>query len=1179
MRSEAKAAPSSAARRQAGRLGKIAAPLLAAAFLLALLATSAQALTYTNGTPLPATGRTASVAVDQANGQLYVSSAGATSLNQGLAGAVRRFDSAGNPLTCAPTPAPVHPGGLAVDPTTGNLYSVDIAASGVASKLRTYAPGCGAEVAVNTGTANTTASSKELTSVAMAHPLQPGQWISGAGIPSANAMGAISGAGSKLVTEITGATGTFAIGQTLFPTKQTIKACIPDCSAPTEIELSSFAETSSVPGKIPIYARTTVASVNEGAATAELSNAAEASGTGVAISASAWKIEATSATPIPQPGVDSAGNILWPNRQNIAANSKLQKFTPWGAELAGGFPVTAGVARVGSVATDAQGNIFITSSGAESTYSCADPSKGQLFKLAPDGTGAAVFAGLNEYVTTVAVDKKTGNVYVGRGCQALENHVFEIEIYGPGGGLLAKEVGKGLFANAAVGGGLNATSIFNQLALDEDTRKLYAVDTGHELSPTEFGAVEVFNDTSPQKTLTTSVSGDDPGEVQCNMTGSACLEGSETYDEGQEVIVEAVGGTGFQEWAGGTGSAASCNGVTTTSCTFTLTNDSSIEAVFASGPVPQPLTKTTSGAGSGTFTCKVLPGGAEEPCQASYEEGKEVEVIPHAEGGSTFVVFNAENGGECSGATCVVTMSGPKTVNAKFDLEQHELSVTKSGSGTGTVTSTPAGINCGSTCSALFDHNQVVTLTPSATAGSEFVAWSGACTGSGTCEVTMSAAKSVDAKFEPESHALTINQTGGGSGTVACEDNGAPASCAGPFLDGHTIKVTASADSESILNALSGSGSAAASCSNTAASGTCEFTIDEDSEVSVEFILEGTATLNVFKGGNGGGTVTSTPAGINCGPEPCQATFGEGEEVELAATAATGSVFAGWIGCQPLSGEVSKCKVTVEGPAATNVTAVFLTEGTEGEAGEGVTVTPEPAGPNCANGGIKVVSESGTSYVCNGAPGSDGTPGQSVTVTTEPAGPNCLNGGVKVVSEAGTTYVCNGAAGTPGQGVTVSIETPGANCAFGGLRLVSSAGISYICNGAPGAPGLPGPEGPPGPPGQNGGQGPKGDTGSQGPQGPQGPQGARGPAGKVTVTCKVKGSSKVTCTVKQTHGNSKASNSRIRLSWSLRKGGHNVKHGYSSVARLQRVLNQLPEGRYVLRVKGQRKPVLIEVGR
>ncbi len=75
------------------------------------------------------------------------------------------------------------------------------------------------------------------------------------------------------------------------------------------------------------------------------------------------------------------------------------------------------------------------------------------------------------------------------------------------------------------------------------------------------------------------------------------------------------------------------------------------------------------------------------------------------------------------------------------------LTISKSGTGTGTVTSAPAGINCGSTCSAVLASGTSVTLTATPATGSTFSGWGGACTGTGSCTVSMTAAQSVTATF------------------------------------------------------------------------------------------------------------------------------------------------------------------------------------------------------------------------------------------------------------------------------------------------------------------------------------------------------------------------------------------------------------------------------------------------
>ena len=80
-------------------------------------------------------------------------------------------------------------------------------------------------------------------------------------------------------------------------------------------------------------------------------------------------------------------------------------------------------------------------------------------------------------------------------------------------------------------------------------------------------------------------------------------------------------------------------------------------------------------------------------------------------------------------------------------VPQYVLSVTKAGSGSGKVTSDPSGIDCGGSCSAPYDSGTEVSLTAEPYDGSVFTGWSGACSGTGTCTVTMDDARSVTAAF------------------------------------------------------------------------------------------------------------------------------------------------------------------------------------------------------------------------------------------------------------------------------------------------------------------------------------------------------------------------------------------------------------------------------------------------
>lgn len=97
-----------------------------------------------------------------------------------------------------------------------------------------------------------------------------------------------------------------------------------------------------------------------------------------------------------------------------------------------------------------------------------------------------------------------------------------------------------------------------------------------------------------------------------------------------------------------------------------------------------------------------------------------------------------------SATTGGVTKTAVLTVNP---TPTYTLTVTKAGTGSGTVSSTPAGISCGTDCTEPYNSGTLVNLTATAAAGSGFASWSGACTGTGACSVVISAAKSVTATF------------------------------------------------------------------------------------------------------------------------------------------------------------------------------------------------------------------------------------------------------------------------------------------------------------------------------------------------------------------------------------------------------------------------------------------------
>ena len=94
---------------------------------------------------------------------------------------------------------------------------------------------------------------------------------------------------------------------------------------------------------------------------------------------------------------------------------------------------------------------------------------------------------------------------------------------------------------------------------------------------------------------------------------------------------------------------------------------------------------------------------------------------------------------------------------------QYTLTINKGGGGNGTVISSPAGINCGSVCSDVYNTGTVVTLTASPDTNCTFAGWSGGgCSGAGQCMFTMNANTSVTA-FILNTYSITATARTGGT--------------------------------------------------------------------------------------------------------------------------------------------------------------------------------------------------------------------------------------------------------------------------------------------------------------------------------------------------------------------------------------------------------------------------------
>ncbi len=184
------------------------------------------------------------------------------------------------------------------------------------------------------------------------------------------------------------------------------------------------------------------------------------------------------------------------------------------------------------------------------------------------------------------------------------------------------------------------------------------------------------------------------------------------------------------------------------------------------------LKVTGAGTGSGKVTapqvlevapllCGVSQGSFDPTeCSKTYPWKSTVTLTAAADPGSAFAGWS----GACTGtgATCKVTMTNARNVQASFSgggLPSFTLNIAGDGTGSGTVRSqtglTPA-INCTITagtatsgaCSGSYTSGTAVTLTPTTVTGHQFTGWSGDCSGTGSCSLTMSDNRAATASFE-----------------------------------------------------------------------------------------------------------------------------------------------------------------------------------------------------------------------------------------------------------------------------------------------------------------------------------------------------------------------------------------------------------------------------------------------
>ena len=239
---------------------------------------------------------------------------------------------------------------------------------------------------------------------------------------------------------------------------------------------------------------------------------------------------------------------------------------------------------------------------------------------------------------------------------------------------------------------------------------------------------------------------------------------------GVSVQLEALseGETGFIGWTGGP-----CAG-TDPFCSFTMGENTAVTGAFQGGVRKQldVITASSDNArgqvalSDGNF-CPVIPSNVPntQGCTIFYNPGTVLSMTAQPDPGTVFLGWS----GACTGTgACTVTMDQARQVTGTFRGPSRRLTlqVGSVGGGRGGVRNSVNNALCQTTGSPVVcvvtvpQVGTVVTLTAVPQAGSRLLAWSGACSGAGACQVTMSDAVTVGATFGPPNRPPLANAGG-----------------------------------------------------------------------------------------------------------------------------------------------------------------------------------------------------------------------------------------------------------------------------------------------------------------------------------------------------------------------------------------------------------------------------------
>ncbi len=335
------------------------------------------------------------------------------------------------------------------------------------------------------------------------------------------------------------------------------------------------------------------------------------------------------------------------------------------------------------------------------------------------------------------------------------------------------------------------------------------------------------------------------------------------------------------------------------------------------------------------------------------------------------------------------------------------LTVSKGGTGGGTVTSSPAGIDCGASCTFNFTEGDMVTLSASPDASSVFNGWSGACTGTGACNLTLAGNMSVGANFGSTSNSnvtfVAANDAGGDTVLV-------PVHQAGDLLILFAYRDGASTVKPQTPAGWTEIGTSEGSDTN---SSRLAYIIDSDGSIGSVTSTNATETLvHIYRGNS-----STTPIGANA------SSWGYGSIITYPALSLNNTSGSSWVASfaghrggsapvyNPPLGMINRTYASAAGSAAGHDTG----EGVSSWGSADVSMDPFISGWKART--VEIMS------------GSPTPPPGSRVLTVTPAG-----GGIGTVTSSPSGISCGSicsAGFSDGASVTLT-ATPDANSSFAG---------------------------------------------------------------------------------------------------------------------------------------------------